>query len=223
MSKHKEEIQADPLLISYANAIHYYKTNSTLVYAVVGSILAVIAVIVGWSFYSAKQEVNARALLVSAEQAFVNKDYNTALYGDGANMTGFMAISNDYGFTDSGKLASYYAAVSASQLNEFEGALEFIRSFDAPRGVMGVGAIGLHASILESLGRFEEAATMYKKAAGWDVNESTTPSYLIKAASAALKAGKPSLATQYAKEVIDLYSTSTSITQAQQIIGRTSL
>ncbi len=222
MSKHKEEIQADPLLISYANAIHYYKSNTTLVYAVVGSIVAVIAVIVGWSVYSAKQEVNARGLMVSAEQAFVNKDYNTALYGDSSNITGFMEISNNYGFTDSGNLASYYAAVSASQLNEFEAALGFIQSFDVPKGVMGVGAIGLEASILESLGRFEEAAKTYKKAAGWDVNESTTPSYLVKAANAALKAEKPALANQYAKEVIGLYSTSPSVTQAHQIIGRTS-
>lgn len=223
MSKHKEEIQADPLLISYANAIHYYKSNTTLVYAVVGSIVAVIAVIVGWSVYSAKQEVNARGLMVSAEQAFVNKDYNTALYGDGSNVTGLMAISKDYGFTDSGNLASYYAAVSASQLNEFEAALDFIQAFDAPKGVMGVGAIGLEASILESLGRYEEAAKMYKKAATWDVNESTSPAYLVKAANAALKAENTSLANEYAKEVIGSYSTSPSVTQAHQIIARASL
>lgn len=223
MSKHKEEIQADPLLISYANAIHFYKSNTTLVFAVAGSIFAVIAVIVGWSVYSAKQEVNARGLMVSAEQAFVNKDYNTALYGDGSTVTGFMAISTNYGFTETGNLASYYAAVSASQLNEFDGALDFIRSFDVPKGVMGVGAIGLEASILESLGRFDDAAKTYKKAANWDINESTTPSYLVKAANAALKAGKPALANQYANEVISSYSTSPSVTQAQQIIGRASL
>jgi len=223
MSKHKEEIQADPLLITYANAIHYYKANTTLVHGIAMAFFALIAVIVGWSVYSAKQEVSARGFMVSAEQAFVNKDYNTALYGDGSTINGFMAISTNYGFTDSGNLASYYAAVSASQLNEFDAALGFIRKFNVPKGVMGVGAIGLEASILESLGRYEEAAKSYKKAASWDVNDSTTPSFLVKAANAALKAGKPALANQYAKEVTGLYSTSPSVTQAQQIIGRASL
>lgn len=223
MSKHKEEIQADPLLIGYANAIHYFKSNTTLVYTVVGSVLAVIVILVGWFVYSANQEVTARELMVTAEQAFVNNDYNTALYGDGGTMVGFMAISTNYGFTESGKLASYYAAVCASQLNEFDGALKFIRSFEAPKGVMGVGAIGLHASILESLGRYDEAAKTYKKAAAWDVNDSTTPSYLVKAANAALKGGKTALANQYANEVVRMYSTSPSVTQAQQIIGRTNL
>lgn len=220
MSKHNEEIQADAFVTGYAKSLDYFYHHKTLVYAIIGSVVGLIVLFAAWSVYSDGQNVEAKALLVEAESAFIRKDFAAALNGDGATNVGFLAIASDYGSTETGNLAAYYAAVSASQLNDFDTALEMISNFDVPKGVMGVGAVGLHAAILESMGNHAEAAKLYEKAANWDVNDSTTPSYLVKAANAALNAGDMKAAAAYAEDVLTRYSTSQFAAQASQIKAR---
>lgn len=217
MSKHNEEIQADALVTGYAKTLDYVQHNKNLVYTVLGSVAGLLVLITAWTFYSSSQETKAKSLLVEAESAFIRKDFPTALNGDGANNVGLLAIASDFGSTDAGNLAAYYAAVAASQINDFDVALDMIRRFDAPKGVMGVGAIGLHGSILESMGDASKAASFYKKAAEWDVNDVTTPSYLIKAANASLKAGDSKGAISVADEVTRRFPTSRFAAQAAQI------
>jgi tetratricopeptide (TPR) repeat protein len=222
MSKHNEEIQADAFVTGYAKSLYFFHHNKSLVYAVIGSVVGLIVLFGAWSVYNSGQETEAKALLVEAESAFIRKDFATALNGDGATNVGFLAIASDFSSTDSGNLAAYYAAVSASQLNDFDTALEMISNFDVPEGVMGVGAIGLHAAIYESMGDDAKAATLYEKAAGWDVNDSTTPSYLVKAANAAFNAGDMTAAATYAEDVLKRYSASQYAAEASQIKARIS-
>lgn len=220
MSKHNEEIQADAFVTGYAKTLDYVQHHRNLVYAVIGSVVGLIVLFAAWSVYSSSQETEAKSLIVEAESAFIRKDFAAALNGDGAENVGFLAIASDYGSTESGNLAAYYAAVSASQLNDFDTALEMISNFDAPKGVMGVGAIGLHGSIYESMGDSKKAAEYYKKAAEWDKNDSTTPSYLVKAANALLEAGDASGAAALAEEVLTTYATSQYASEASQIKAR---
>jgi tetratricopeptide (TPR) repeat protein len=222
MSKHNEEIQADAFVTGYAKFLDFFHHNKSMVYAVIGSVAALIVLFGGWSFYNSSQETKAKALLVEAESAFIRKDFASALNGDGAMNVGFLAIASDFSSTDSGNLAAYYAAVSASQLNDFDTALEMISNFDVPKGVMGVGAIGLHAAIYESMGDPAKAAKFYAKAASWDDNSSTTPSYLVKAANAAFKSGDMKLAKTYAEDVLKRYSTTQYAAEASQIKARIS-
>ncbi len=223
MTKKQEDIKTDALVTGYANTLDFYHTHTRLVYIVLGTMVGLIVLFGGWSVYSSNQEKEAQAFFVDAESALIKRNYAAALNGDGVNNIGFLAIAKDFRFTETGNLANFYAAVSASQLNEFDTALEFITKFDAPKGVMGVGAIGLHGSILESMGQFDKAAVLYKKAAEWDKNESTTPVYLLKAANAALKAGNTKDALRFADEVITRYSASSSAAQASQIKSRASV
>jgi predicted negative regulator of RcsB-dependent stress response len=220
MSKHNEEIQADAFVTGYAKTLDFFYHKKSLVYTIIGSIIGVIILFAGWSLYSASQSTQAKSLLVEAESAFIRKDFASALNGDGALNVGLLSIVSDFGSTDSGNLAAYYAAVSASQLNDFDTALEMIKKFDAPKGVMGVGAIGLHGSILESMGDHAGAVSFYAKAANWDVNDATTPSYLVKAANAAFVAGDMKLAQGYADDVLSGYSTTQYAAQASQIKAR---
>lgn len=220
MSKHDEEIQDDAFVTGYAKTLDFFYHKKSLVYSILGSILGIIILFAGWSLYSASQATQAKTLLVEAESAFIRKDYASALNGDDALNVGLLSIVSDFGSTDSGNIAAYYAAVSASQLNDFDTALEMIKKFDAPEGVMGVGAIGLHGSILESMGNHSGAVSLYAKAAKWDVNDSTTPSYLVKAANAAFATGDMKSAQAYADDVLSTYSTTPYAAQASQIKAR---
>lgn len=217
MSKFKEEIQTDAFVTGYAKTLDYVERNRPTVYAILGSVIGLIVLFVGWSIYADNQESKAKTLMLEAESAFIRKEFTTALNGDGAMNIGLLSIASDFSFTKTGNLAAYYAAVSASQLNDFDTALEMISKFDAPKGVMGVGAIALHASILESMGENTKAASYYEKAANWDVNDATTPAYLVKAANAALKAGDLKSAINFADQVLNRYSTTPFAAEASQI------
>jgi len=147
-------------------------------------------------------------------------NFETALYGsDELIEPGLVEITNRFPRTTAGNLAFYYAAVSFSELGEYESALDMIKEFDTPSGVMGVAPISLHGMILMQLERYSDAARMFVRAAEWDINSSTTPFNLLQAAEAAYAAGDLSRAQQHATRIKREFPNSQQATQAIRIEG----
>lgn len=221
--KSHEEIKNDALVTRYAQLLQWAHQNTKTVRLIVAGAVVLVLAGVGLAYYGTVREKEAQSLLSGAEYSMMIRDYNTALYGDGSVRTGLMEIATSYKRTQAGNIASFYAAVAASQLGEYDQALTFIRSFKAPKGIMGVGSIALHAGILESLGRHDEAAKIYEKAAGWDVNPNTTPKYLVKAANAYWRAGKTKQAVAVADRIIAEYAADPGANTAKMIRARASI
>jgi len=216
----KEELQHDPLIDFYARVMDFYYTNKQAVIS--GSIALV--VIVGSLFlyynYSSSQEEKAQQLLGIAEQYFMNGEYEKALKGDDIELTvGFEQIINNYGNTDAGNLATYYAGVCEYRLGNSEQALSYIQNFDVPYGILGVGPLSFHASVLSDLGRYDESAEMFVNAAEWDKNQATTPLNYYQAAEAFHKAEKLDQAKKYVNLVLDDYSASNVSLKAERLKG----
>lgn len=185
-----EQMEHDPLLDSYQKTLEYYNTHKSTIWSVLAAIVLILVGSVAWYYYSENQENKAQRLLAVAEQELINREYERALKGDDVSLTiGFEQIANSYPNTKAGNLAHYYAAVCEYRFNNNETALSYINDFEVPSGIMGVNALMLKATILEDLGRFEEAAQTFSEAAEWDENESTSPYYLLKAAQNYADAG----------------------------------
>jgi len=216
----KEQLETDPLLTSYYLFTSFLKRNMTAV--IVASILffAVIGGGIFYYLYSQAQEAEAQELLVYAEQQFRQGEFDTALWGDNdALRTGLVDIINNYGRTNAGNLARYYAAVAESELGNYEDALRYIERFDPPRGILGVGPISFHAVILSNLGEFSRAADTFQKAAEWDINEATTPQNLFNAAQAAMEADDIARAKQLVDRILNEYEDSQVADQARRLEG----
>lgn len=216
----REELETDALVTSYAYATTVYREHKA---AIIGGVIAVIVLVGGIIWYiqhSAAQETNAREAITFAEQQFLNGNFETALYGSEEELEpGFVEITQRYGRTTAGNLAYYYAAVSYAELSEYESALDMIKNFDRPRGVMGVAPKSLHANILMQLERYDDAMRMFVRAAEWDENSSTTPYNLLMAAEAAYAAGNYSKAKEYATRIKKDFPNSQQATQAIRIEG----
>lgn len=215
-----EDLEQD-LLIEYTSRfMYFYNQNKAAVIGGAVGLIVVIGLIIGFIIYSGQQEEEAQNLLGIAEEHFTNGQYELALYGNEDDFTlGFSQIAENYGRTDAGNLAKYYAAVSEYELGNPESALNYIEDFSAPRGVLGVAPISLHAIILLELEQYEDAANMFERAANWNENESTTPYNLYEAAQAYLEAGMNQEAERLVDKIIDEYSSSNVAERALRLKG----
>lgn len=216
----KEQLETDPLLTSYYLFNSFLKRNLTAV--IVASIAALVIIGGGifYYFHAQAQEQEAQELFVYAEQAFQQGEYEIALWGDDDMLrTGFIDIINNYGRTNAGNMARYYAAVSEAELGSYEEALAYIERFDPPEGILGVGPISFHAVVLANLGEYSRAADIFVKAAEWDINESTTPQNLFNAAQAAMEADELARASQLVDRILNEYEDSQVADQAKRLEG----
>jgi len=216
----KEDLEQD-LLIEYSSRImHFYNQNKAAVWGGGIAIVLAIGLAVGYVIHSSQQEDTARELLSVAEQEYLQGNYENALNGSEADFTlGFIQIAGNYGSTTAGNLAYYYAAASEFELGMYEEALMHIQNYDIPVGVVGVSPISLHASILAELDRYEEAATMFERAANWDLNNSTTPLNLYSAAEAYREAGLHTDAQRMVETILEEYSNSPVAVRAERMKG----
>jgi len=216
----KDELESDALVTSYVNATTFYREHKGSIYGGLIALLLIVGGIFWYINHTAAQEADSREAIIYAEQQFLNGNFETALYGSEEDLEpGLIEIANRYSNTTAGNLAFYYAAVSHTELGDYESALEMIKEFDAPSGVMGVAPKSLHAMILMQLERYTDAVAMFERAAEWDVNTSTTPFNLMHAAEAAYAAGDYTKAQRLATTIKNDYPNSQQATQARRIEG----
>ena len=183
-------------------------------------VVVVIASLIGYNVYSQNQEQEAQNLLATAEGYYSEGDYDKALNGDDFELTyGFVSIANDYSGTEAGNLAIYYASVSSFKLGNIEDALDYISRYDAPDGILGVGAISFHAKLYLANGSLEKAAETFVKAANWDVNDTTTPFNLYKAAETYYELENMDKASELVDQILNDYPGSEEATSTQKLQG----
>lgn len=216
----KEELEQDPLLQSYAKIQNTYQENkSTIIGGAIALVLA-ICLGVGYVYYSNQQEQEAQELMTSADQYFMNGNYEQALQGSEEEFTvGFEQIIDNFSGTDAANLARYYAAVSHYNLGNIEQALSYMNSYEVPDGILGVAPISFHAVLYAELGDLEQAAQMYVRAAEWDENSSTTPHNYVEAAQAFNEVGNNEQARTYVQRVLNEYPNSPQVDRAQRLMG----
>jgi tetratricopeptide (TPR) repeat protein len=220
-SKQSQPVDSDALITYYAIVSIWVKNNVTLVIGATVGVIALISIGIFMYTTSLANERAAEELLGFAEIKFSAGEYEAALFGDDQTFTaGFADIIATYPRTKAANMAKYYAAVSEFNLDNYESALLYIRDFNPPTGIMGVGPITLYGSILMSLERYSDAVPVFKKAAEWDENSSTTPFNLLMAAESALLAGNHGQAENFVSQIVTRYENSPAATRAHKLRGK---
>lgn len=214
----KEHLETDPLLTSYYLSVSFLKRNLRIVVASVILVSLVIGGGIAYYFHAQAQEQEAQELLVFAEKAFQDGDFELALWGDD-RQNGLIDIITDFRRTNAGNMAQYYAAVSEAELGNFYDALMYIERFSPPKGILGVGPISFHAVILANMQEYQRAADVFIRAAEWDINESTTPQNLLNAAQASIEAGEYDRARQLVSRILSDYEDSQVADRARRLEG----
>ena len=199
----------------------------------IGGISAVILLIAGilcyQNYYAQPREDKASAAMAKAEENFRNNEYELALNGN-EGAAGFTQIMKDYSGTDAANLANAYAGLCYANLGKWQEAVKYLDEFspegDAMISPALLAALGNAYANTKNLDKAVE--TMKKAAAEADseakdgVNNSFSPTYLLRAADILLAQNKNDEALAIYQDIKKKYVNSMAYQEIDKYIERAS-
>jgi tetratricopeptide (TPR) repeat protein len=184
MTKDTKKPQVDNLIeveSALTKTEQFLENNQKLIGIIIG---AIVVVSVGYlslnKFYLEPRSKDAQDQMFNAQNYFEKDSFNLALNGDGTN-PGFLDIIDDFGSTDAGNLAKYYAGVSYLHMGQFDNAITYLKKFSTKDLLLGPVSIGAQGDAQLELGKTDKAIDLYTEAYKMNDNELTTPIYMLKA------------------------------------------
>jgi len=180
-----EELLENPEVLAeqISKTEEFLEKNKKMVMIVGGAIAAIVAVYFLYNYWVTTQNENAQNEMFQAVYYFEADSLDLALNGDGNNY-GFLDIIDNYGMSKAANLSHYYAGAIYLKKGEYISAVEYLEKFSSSDLLIQGRAYGLIGDANMEMGNYDEAASMYMKAARYNANEHTSPSYLMKAAVA---------------------------------------
>lgn len=195
------------------------KTLSTIVFAIVG----VIALYLAFDkFYVDPINEEAQQELFKSVSYFEADSFNLALNGVNGEY-GLLDIIDDYGSTEAGNLANYYAGVCFLKTGDNESAIDYLSDFSSDDEVVSSVAYGSIGDAYMNTGEFDNAINYWTKAAFNSKNDFTTPIYLKRAAMALEEDGNLDRALEYYTIIQKEYSNSDEARDIDKFITRAQL
>ena len=129
------------------------KTLSTIVFTIVG----VIALFLAYDkFYLEPVNEEAQQELFKSVNYFEADSFNLALYGVNGEY-GLLDIIDEYGSSDAGNLANYYAGISFLNMGDNESAIDYLSDFSSDDEVVSSIAYGSMGDAYMNIGEFDDA------------------------------------------------------------------
>jgi TolA-binding protein len=143
------------------------------------------AIVGGFLYYNYRSTQNeeAQAAMFQAVFYFEADSLGKALNGDGQHQ-GLLSVADEYGSTKAGNLAKLYAGVALLKQGKYQQALDYLQDYKSDDLILQARAYMLQGDANLELGKKQEAADLYLKAADYKANEFFSPQYLMKAGMA---------------------------------------
>ena len=195
-----------------------YQKQITIVLAVV------VLGIGGWygykNFVQKPKAAKAIDAMYKAEEYYSMDSLQKALSGDGIN-AGFVKIIKEYGGTESGNLARFYAANCYLRLGDFNNAVKQLKEFSTDQKQVQARAYKLLGDAYSELGRNDEAIESYKKASKhFPEDFHNSAEYLYMAASLAERSGKTNEAIELYKQVRDEFPDTVAARESDKYLAK---
>lgn len=186
LSKRKE-LRQDKAVTVFVKLQEFVYQNRPLAYGIAGAVVVILLAIAGYAYWQSQRGAEAQDLLGGIVTVYEEGRYREALDGVGDN-PGLLAIAEDYGSTDGGNMARFYAADALFRLGEYDQALAYFDAFDKGGHIVGASALAGEAAIYEVKGDYARAGALYERAASQYEDAITSPEYLLAAGRAYEKA-----------------------------------
>jgi tetratricopeptide (TPR) repeat protein len=160
----------------------FIEKNQKILTIIIGAaVVIVLGVFAFQKLFIAPREKAAQGQMFMAQKYFEEDSLNKALNGD-ANFPGFLDIIDSYSMTKAANLAKYYTGIIYLKQGKYEDALTYLKKFDSDDEFVGPMATGGMGDAYMELGQKDKALEYYLKASSEQVNDLTTPLYLMRAA-----------------------------------------
>lgn len=187
--------------------------------------LAVVVVLIGaWFLYNnlylKPKQKEAVGQMWKAEEQFFKDSFALALTNPGGGYQGFTELEKKYGGVASGNIANYYAGISYLNTGQFEAAISYLKDVKPKGNILPIMKYGALGDAYSELGKFDQALSYYKKAAGTKENEALTPIYLLRLGMLNEKLEKYADARKAYQQLVDEYSSSLMAKDAEKYLVR---
>ncbi|HTE34580.1 MAG TPA: tetratricopeptide repeat protein [Chryseolinea sp.] len=219
--EHKHELLENPeaLKEKLVGAETWLESNPKIVVGLALVILLIAGGYFGFQYYKGSKDAEAQKEMFQAVFYFEADSLDRALNGDGNNL-GFLAIIDDYGITDAGNLANYYAGVCYLKQGKFELARLYLEDYSSDDLLVQPRAYSLIGDTYMEEQKYEDAAKFYSKAANYEPNKYFSPTYLMKEALAYEKLNQNDKAKEAYDKVITQYWDSGEFQNARKFKAR---
>lgn len=131
-----------------------------------GIVLVVACLYLGYKYFIiAPKNVEALNAMAVGQNYFKTAQDSLALNGDGNGYVGFEKIIAEYGSTNAGNAAKFYAAVCAYNLGDYNKAMTYAQDFSSSDLVLQYEAKAIVGDCLVNEGKIKEAIPHFIKAA----------------------------------------------------------
>lgn len=203
----------------YSKSEEFVNDNANNIMLVVGGLVIIVCLFVGYDrFYAGPLEEEAATDMFQAEQYFGKDSFNLALNGDG-NSSGFLDIIDEYGSTDAGNLANYYAGICYLKMKSYDEAIEYLEDYSGS-GILEPTALGALGDAYAESGDLDKALSKYESAAKAYENEFTSPIFLFKAGLAAEQLGEYEKAVRHYSRLKEDYANTNEGRNAAKYLAR---
>lgn len=185
----------------------------------------VLAVLIFFGYkklYSEPRNEEALSQMYMAEQQFQIDSFSLALNGEPGSYYGFLQIIDDFGSTDAGNLAQYYAGVCQLQIGNFDEAIKHLKKYSSSDEVIQAKAYAAIGDAYVELSNYNEAASYFMKAANHKDN-TYAAAYLMKAAMVYEQLNRYSDAIKAYERVRESYPNTIEAQEAEKEIVRANI
>ncbi|MEM1128662.1 MAG: hypothetical protein AAGI71_18610 [Bacteroidota bacterium] len=215
----RQDLREDTMVTAYARTWDFYDKNKGLVVGAGVALVVLIAALIGFGFMQQQRGVDAQSLLAQALPAYETGRYQEALDGSDA-APGLLEVIREYGSSDAGNLAAFYAADAYFRLGQYDEALRYFDQYDVDDSLVGASALSGQAKVHEIQGNFDRAGDLYRRAAQTYEDPLTSPVYLMQAGRAYEKAAAFGQAQAAYELLLDAYPEATQAAEAQILSAR---
>ncbi len=188
---------------------------------IIGGAIAV--AVAGYLYYQysyvAGKERETQAQMFRAEEYFKNDSLKQAINGDG-NFPGFEEIVNEDGVSPSANMAHYYLGMSFLKNKEYDKAIDELKSYSAKDQITSTLTLGAIGDAYMELNNADDAISYYEKASKENVNNFTTPIFLMKLGAALETKGNYGEAADVYKRIKKDYSSTSEGQQVERYLAR---
>ena len=201
----------------------WLEENQKLVIGIVGALVAIAAGIFLYrTFVVAPAQAAATENMWHAQRQFEQDSFDLALYNPAPGYLGFEDIAKEYGNTEAGNLANYYAGISFLQLGQYEAAISALNDYDEEGDLLPVTKAGALGDAHAQLGDLAKAKGYYEEAVDEaDDNSLLAPYYLKKLALLNEREGNTAAANGLYVRIRDEFPEATEATDVEKYILRT--
>jgi len=218
--EHKDLLESSEALAEKLEvAENWAERNPKILIGIVSVILLVVAAFFGYQYLNDKKDSEAQREMFQAVYYYESDSLDLALNGDGNNL-GFLAILDEYASTNAGNLASFYTGSIYLKQGKYKLARLYLEDFSSSDFLIQARAYSLIGDTHMEENNYEDAASFYSKAAGYQSNKYYSPSYMMKEALAYEKAGNASKAQAVYSELIEKYWDAAEVSNAKKFKAR---